>query len=77
MTPCDDDSPDTFFLVFPRTDDRRDGWVRIEGATRDEARTYAARRYGTDWAELVNDVCFNPDLYRGGELDAVRIEARS
>jgi hypothetical protein len=67
-----DDPCDTWFLTF---DDTKT-WVRIEASTRDEARAYAAHTYGTDWAELLADVVFNPDLYPGGETDHVRIEPR-
>jgi hypothetical protein len=66
-------SYETWFIVLPG----RDCWVRVEAAGKDEVRAFAVHRYGTDWVELIPDVEFNPDLYRGWETEAFRVEFRT
>lgn len=63
-----------WFLTWPMSDDRHDSWVRIEAPSKEHARTFAVRQYGTGWAELLDDLSFNPDLFVDGEIAAFRVE---
>ena len=72
MTPLE-----TWFLTWPMSDDRHYSWVRIEAGTKDEALAFTVKEYGTHWAELLPDVCFNPDLFPDGEIAAFRVEPRT
>jgi hypothetical protein len=67
---------ETWFITFAKSDDRRRSWVRVECPSKDEVRAFAAQRYGVGVDELIPDVCFNPDLYPDGELNAYRLPFR-
>lgn len=68
----------TFPLRFARHDEEHptfpaahpDGWVRITAPSYDEARTYAFKTFGTQWAFLYNDTFLvnTHGLYPMGEL---------